>query len=747
MNSRTRLLTRIALVAVSVSLLQTPPMYAKQTPWDGHIGAGREALQSGNYIEARRQLDDALNDTRTFQAKDPRLAETYYCLGELYLNEQNYGEAKQYYQRALELQQQQPGFDQLRIADTLYGLATASEMSGDRELATILLKRVREVWLKQYGATNPKLLKVLKPLGIYATVSGDFATAEQCYRQLVSIEEATAGSNSAQAGSALNLLSMTLSRVGKYSESEPVAQRAVRALATSADYRSVYEQAMDNLSYIDHQLGKPEPKMDGAVEATTPPATAATTATPVEASAPATPVKQRPQATATSSVTSVTPQAMAPISEGDNAKVEYKTQPKISMAPPVVNPLAGQSKPTVAVKVPATTSKVQTDLVMRPPTATVKTEPDEFRPWELADQGKNGGNGAKKTQNASWGTISYLASGRLITPEEYQAMLLANEAYELIRQEKYKMACDILYRALGICPELASVHTNLGLALSQVGNRGESIDHLKQAIAIDPKKSAPWINLASTFQIDGQLRASVATYQQFVKRFPTHPLTPKATEIVTHLSKELREQNAVETALGGPRSVQSLNEYLAYATHPGEMRWPSAQTTLRVYIPRGTSVSGYRPEYDGFCQQAFKDWAAASSGKLAFEFVKQPDNADISWGWTDDFSKVASVAEGGEAKVDSSGKAIKHATITVLTQNPSIDTPLSGNQVRAVCLHEIGHALGIIGHSPRPEDIMYCSMPAATIKPTLSPRDLLTIQKLYQQGVAYRHSQQAVRKG
>jgi tetratricopeptide (TPR) repeat protein len=752
MYSRKQLLTGMGVVALTLSLIPLQPILGKQTPWDNHIAAARQALHDGNYPEARHQLDDALNDTRTFQANDPRLGETYFCQGELNLNEQNYGQAKQFYQRALELEQKTPGTDELHIADTLYGLANAAEMTGDRELATILLKRVRDIWFKQYGPTSPKLLKVLKPMGIYATVSGDFPTAEQCYRQLVSLEEANSGGNSPQTGSALNLLSLILSRTGKYGESEAAAQRAVTILANAPEYRSMYEQALDNLSFIDYQLGKPAPNVDlggtapdsapyvpvekprAIASASTGWLSPAATVSTSHSTATMVAAGESPRSgvgSQSAPLKTITPNAMAPITESVLHKFDYQTQPRSTgpSAPPVA------ASGTTAKQTP---SAGTTQVALRPSTAIVKTGSQDYRPWETP--AKNG-VASDKAPHINWGTITYLASGKLITPEEYQGMLLANEAYELIRQEKYKMACDILYRALGICPDLASVHTNLGLVLSQMGNRPEAIDQLKQAIAIDPKKSAPWVNLASAFQIDGNLKASVATYAEFVHRFPSHPLAPKAQEIVAHLQKEMTEQSAVETALGAS-SVAALNDYLAYASHPGQMRWPDSQTTLHVYVQRGDNTVGYRPEYDGFCQQAFRDWSAASGGKVAFEFVKRPDGADIDWQWTNDFSKVSSVAEGGEANVQSSGKTIKHASVTVLTVNPSVDSPLSSNQVQAVCLHEIGHALGLIGHSPRPEDIMFCSMPAASLKPALSQRDIGTLVRLYQQGMARapRHS-------
>ena len=52
---------------------------------------------------------------------------------------------------------------------------------------------------------------------------------------------------------------------------------------------------------------------------------------------------------------------------------------------------------------------------------------------------------------------------------------------------------------------------------------------------------------------------------------------------------------------------------------------------------------------------------------------------------------------------------------------------LSQEEMRTVCLHEFGHAIGLWGHSPHPIDISY---PTATTQQP-SPRDITTLRKLY----------------
>jgi len=61
----------------------------------------------------------------------------------------------------------------------------------------------------------------------------------------------------------------------------------------------------------------------------------------------------------------------------------------------------------------------------------------------------------------------------------------------------------------------------------------------------------------------------------------------------------------------------------------------------------------------------------------------------------------------------------------------SLSPHQAATYTQATARHELGHALGIWGHSLNPEDVMYFSQ--VRQPPTLSPRDINTLKRIYAQ--------------
>ena len=70
--------------------------------------------------------------------------------------------------------------------------------------------------------------------------------------------------------------------------------------------------------------------------------------------------------------------------------------------------------------------------------------------------------------------------------------------------------------------------------------------------------------------------------------------------------------------------------------------------------------------------------------------------------------------------------------LTVSANLPPLSTTYSKEDIRETALHEIGHALGLAGHSLNPNDVMYFASASIERKISeLSSRDKNTIRKLY----------------
>lgn len=151
-------------------------------------------------------------------------------------------------------------------------------------------------------------------------------------------------------------------------------------------------------------------------------------------------------------------------------------------------------------------------------------------------------------------------------------------------------------------------------------------------------------------------------------------------------------------------------------------RWPQhIEEPLRVWIDSSDALAGEQTAFPRAVRTAFDEWSSTGI-PLRFTYVESPRDADVRVRWTDHLEhKTGSTTW----RTDRHG-VLLGSDITLAT-HISDGHALDARGMRAIALHEVGHALGL-SHSPNAMDIM-----ASLVRvDSLSGEDARTIRLIYE---------------
>lgn len=149
---------------------------------------------------------------------------------------------------------------------------------------------------------------------------------------------------------------------------------------------------------------------------------------------------------------------------------------------------------------------------------------------------------------------------------------------------------------------------------------------------------------------------------------------------------------------------------------------PFFKTPVKVWVQKSV--------YSGSVYNAFHEWQRASGGCLKFVDAKDESSAQIRVYFVnalpaDNGQHLAGLTESYMIK----NKYTGYAKISIVTYHPISHKPYSQNRVFATAVHEIGHAVGLQGHSSDRNDIMFPNTNIIGIY--ASRRDYNTIRRVY----------------
>ena len=160
------------------------------------------------------------------------------------------------------------------------------------------------------------------------------------------------------------------------------------------------------------------------------------------------------------------------------------------------------------------------------------------------------------------------------------------------------------------------------------------------------------------------------------------------------------------------------------------MRWPDKAMPLHVYIApfRWYEQSKQQESYvyQKLVLEAFDLWSQLSEGAVSFKLVRTLHESQIDLKWRRVDRRSLGHCEYNWNKEGMIFSAEIQIGITDGVLHAKYNNP---GEVKHTIIHEVGHALGLIGHSTRPGDIMY--VPHQYGVTSVSERDIETLKWLY----------------
>ncbi len=301
-----------------------------------------------------------------------------------------------------------------------------------------------------------------------------------------------------------------------------------------------------------------------------------------------------------------------------------------------------------------------------------------------------------------------------------------------MKRIRFKVLCLLLLGIfwLGTLAQAASIDS--GIAAYKRGEYTQALSHFKTAVKENPKDPKAMFYLGLSLTKTGYHEAARQAFEMVTRMVPADdPLAAKArnnmaavtNEQISAVSSSDKAHQVISTAYAQGKEDNYLPHVLSYGRI---IRFDEEKMPLKVFISSGQGVPGWQPEMTQSVLKAMQTWQQASRNKVRFTSTSNLKNAHIVVRW----QKVFKDSYLGLSPTQTMGNTLIQSDVILATYYPDGKTPISLSELNRVAIHELGHAIGLKGHSPFPEDVMYY-----TIHPkntgNLTARDIKTIGLLY----------------
>jgi predicted Zn-dependent protease len=277
------------------------------------------------------------------------------------------------------------------------------------------------------------------------------------------------------------------------------------------------------------------------------------------------------------------------------------------------------------------------------------------------------------------------------------------------------------------------------------------------------------INLPKTLR--QTLVIAILTWLTFLSVIlKTHPIiaqnsfnnSPIQPNLINHLPKNASDselENILPKPHPLPETLQqwqdSSGDYFSEIesiSSVGYLIWSKFPVTVYIHTPTEEQLETFEGKslqtWVNFVSQAVAEWSVY----FPLQIIDDPETADIAiWRRRPGLrlSETGEILPARSAEASYQLYHISQPESENLTENLTEELPdnlpkklahkftiflsptQTGSYIQSAAKHELGHALGIWGHSPLETDVMYLAQ--VRNSPPISPRDINTLQRIYQQ--------------
>jgi len=301
----------------------------------------------------------------------------------------------------------------------------------------------------------------------------------------------------------------------------------------------------------------------------------------------------------------------------------------------------------------------------------------------------------------------------------------AEEGVRYCKAKNFSQALSCFNAASKEHPTSWQILQNIGNCQMHLGQYKSAVNSEQKSIELGGLNSTQCTIMAAALEGLGQPKQALNWLNLACSVDPAQAANPVMQAAINRL------HDPAINPTGSPNASDYVSGLVSANT------WRRQDMPIKVCVRSNYQLPGFYRQFSAIVKDSLDQWCKAANGAISYKFVDSRDSANLVFDYTDRSDLCTSEheagLEGGTEMMTREDNTAAKGTVVVLVKTSPEETHFRDRVlITKVCLHEVGHALGIHGHSSNNHDVMFL---AATPEPiaVLSERDKATIKRIYRQ--------------